>query len=475
MGEKGVKLMNKKQLAVLSISAICIILLMGIFALSNNYLDYEKTVVVNDKMNAEVLNNTNSDVVQEVKLHELPEAASIFDIHQLQLWYNDKVLLRHINPLFKMDKNMNPIGDMNSPYSYYLNDKTDFSKNALYLMDSINGETDQLIETNPYNDVRCYLSPNRDKMLIFEAYNIIGENKIQNAALKKSNSVPFVVDGYDIKNRVRMYDFKTKQISIVDEWDSKYFPDKTDNEDIHLYNTFGDLSWSMDGKGIVYCEKTATDSYTFKIFNLAEGEKHEYTMQESSERFERVFVHGISKDLKRIWFSGVNGSMKNNLEFDVVGAESAIYLLDLNLKKEAQELVKNMVFAKVLGDENTILYAKEPNASDLTFKLYQYDMSKKQNKLIAENLLNNKFELSRDEKKLIYLSSNHGGFEVNMLEINSDIKPEKTLLYKSAPNLYTANGLSWNNDDSKVAISYYTDNGTLNHSGQICILTLKKK
>ncbi len=128
-----------------------------------------------------------------------------------------------------------------------------------------------------------------------------------------------------------------------------------------------------------------------------------------------------------------------------------------------------------MSDENTIIYANELNASDYTFKLYQYNMSQKQNKLIDENVLYAGFDVSKDEGKLAYLSSDDSGFELNMVRINSDPKPEKTVLYKSGPNLYTANGLSWSNDGSKVAVSYYMDSGTLNRSGQICVLTLKKE
>lgn len=470
--------MNKKHITILSIAAICIILSISIFSAANHSMDYEKTVVVDDRVDAEILNNTNFDAVQDVKLQELPEAASVFDTYQLQFWVNDKLLLRHTNPLFKAAEDMTLVRDMSSPYSYLLNPDIDFSNNGLYLMNPANGKTEQLAETNPYNSIWCCLSPDKTKMLIYEAYVIVGADGIRNAERSiKSDYEPFVVDGYDnIKSRIRMYDFSTKDFSIIDEWDSKYFLDIDNNGKKGLYNNFGDLSWSMDGKGIVYCKKTAKDRYTFTVFDLEKNHRSEYTLEEKGGRFEQVYVHAISKDLKKIWFSGVSGFMENNLEFDIMNAKSAIYLLDLNDQNAvAQEIVENMVFSKVLSDENTIIYANEPNGSDFTFKLYQYDMSKKQNKLIDENVLYAKFEVSKDERKLAYLSSDDSGFELNMVKINSDPKPEKTVLYKSGPDLYTANGLSWSNDDSKVAVSYYMDNGTLNHSGQICVLTLKKE
>ncbi|KUO73061.1 MAG: hypothetical protein APF77_20540 [Clostridia bacterium BRH_c25] len=469
--------MNKKQITILGIAAGCILLLICFFTVGNHSLDYEKTVVVDDRPDVEILSNTNFDAVKDVKLQELPAAVSIFDTYQLQFWDNDKLLLRHTNPLFKPAENMTLVRDMSSSYSYLLKPDFDFSNNGLYLMNPDNGKTEHLIETNPYNCIRFYLSPDRTEMLIYEAYSIIGADGIRSAERStKSDYVPFTVEGYgNIRDRIRLYDFNTKDFSTIDEWDSKYFFDEDNNGKKGMYNVFNDLSWSTDGKGIVYCLKTARDKYKFKIFDLEKSHSSEYTMEERDERFEYVVVHAISKDLKKIWFSGVSGFMENNLEFDMTNAKSAIYLLDLNKQNTvAEKLVKNMVFSKVLSDENTIIYADELNDPDFTFKLYQYDMSKKQSKLIGENVFNTKFELSKDEKKLAYLSADDNSFELNMIEINSDSKPEKILLYKSGPDLYTANGLSWNNDGSKVAVSYYIDNGTLNHSGQICVLTLKE-
>lgn len=467
--------MNIKFITILSIAVICIVFTFSIFNVANYSLDYEKTVVVDDRADAEILNNTNFNAVKDIKLQGLPEAASFFDMYQLQLWCKDKLLLTHINPIFKFDENMKLVREMSSPYSPYLNPKTDFSKNALYLMNPADGKMEQLIETNPYNVVRSYLSPDKEKMLIFEAYNIIGADGVKNAVRTISGSEPFTVDGYgNIKNRIRMYDFKTKHFSVIDEWDTKYLMDKDDYGDVGLYNTFGDLSWSMDGKGFAYCEKTALDQYTFKIFNLNTRIKSEYTFQESAGRFERVLVQAVSKDLKKVWFSGVSGYMEDGVGFDMEEAKSSVYLIDLNdLNKGAQELVKNMVYAKVLNDENTIIYASEPNVSGFTFKLYQYDMSQKQNKLIDENVYA-EFEVSKDGRKLAYLSSDDIGFELNMIGINLGAKAEKTVLYKSGPESYIVNGLSWSNDDSKIAVSYYTDNGMLNSSGQLFVLTLKK-
>lgn len=467
--------MNKKHITVLGI-AICVILSISIFTMANHSLNYEKTVVVDDRMDAEILNNTNFDAVQDVKLQELPEAASFFDTFQLQHWYNERLLLAHINPLFKFDGNMKLIRDMSSSYSPYLNSETDFSKNALYILNPSDGKMEQLTGTNPYNVVKCHLSPDSTKMLVFEAYNIIGADGASSAAKAKTETEPFTVNGYgNIKNRLRMYDFKTKQFSIIDEWDSKYLLDKNDYGDSGLYNTFGGFSWSMDGKGFAYCEKTAADQYSFIVFDLDTHIKTEYTLQESGGRFERVLVHAISKDLKKVWFSGVSGYMEDGLGFDMEGAESSVFLVELdNSNKEAQELVENMVFAKVLKDENTIIYASEPNSSDATFKLYQYDMQKKQNKLIDENVYAG-FEVSRDETKLAYLTSDDIGFELIMSGISSHPKTEKTLLYKSGPDSYMPNGLSWSKDDSKVAVAYYNGNGMLKRSGQICVLTLKKE
>lgn len=469
--------MNKKYVTILSIATICVFIFISIFAVANRSLNYKKTVVVDDRADAQMLNSTNLEEVEDVKLYKLPDAESFFDTHQLQFWYDDKLLLSHINPLFKFDKDMKLVRDMSSPYSAYLNPKTDFSKNALYLMNPADGKMEQLAQTNPYNVVKCCLSPDRAQMLVFEAYNIIGADGAQNAARTKSDSESFAVDGYgNVRNRIRTYDFKTKHFSVIDEWDSKYFMDKNDYGDIGLYNTFGGLSWSLDGKGIVYSEKNAMDRYTFIVFNLETGTKSEYTLQESGGRFERVIVHAASKDLKKIWFSGVSGFMGDGFGFDIAGAKSSIYLLDLNnLNKGAQELVKNMVSGKVLNDENTIIYAAEPNDADSTFKLYQYEMSKKRNKLIDENVLNSKFEISKDEKTIAYLSSADSGFEINMIRINSDPKPEKIMLYKSDPDVYSADGLCWSNDSSEVAVSYYIDNGSLKYSGKVCVLTLKKE
>ena len=466
--------MNKKFITILSIAA-CIIFSISIFYVVNYSLDYEKTVVVDDRADAEILNNANFDAVKDVKLQGLPEAASVFDTHQLQLWCNDKLLLTHINPLFKFDENMNLVRDLSSPFSPYQNPKTDFSKNALYLMNPDDGKLEQLTETNPYNIVRCYLSPDRTKMLVYESYNIIGEEGVKDASQIESDSAPFTIDGYgNLKSRIRMYDFKTKRFSIIDEWDTKYLVDKNEYGAAGLYNTFGDLSWSMDGNGIVYCEKTAADEYKFKVFTLDNYNEIEYIVRESEGRFERVFLHAISKDLKQVWFSGVSGFMAGSLGFDLEGAKSSIYLLDLNkLENGAQELVKNMVFTRVLNDENTIIYASEPNVSDSTFKLYQYDMSQKQNKLIDENVYA-EFEVSKDGRTLAYLSSDGIGFELNMIGINPGTETEKIVLYKSGPESYIVNGLSWSNDDSKVAVSYYKNNGMLNSSGQLCVLTLKK-
>ncbi|HYE83536.1 MAG TPA: hypothetical protein VEG39_15385 [Clostridia bacterium] len=468
--------MNKTQMTILGIAAGCILLSICIFAWGNHSLDYEKTVVVDDRPEVAVLSNTNFDAVEDVKLQELPAAASFFDTYQLQFWDDDRLLLRHTNPLFKPAEDMTPMRDMSSSYSYFLKPDFDFNNNGLYLMNPANGNMENLIKTNPYNCIRCYLSPDRTKMLIYEAYSIVGADGIKSAERSmKSDHGPFKVEGYgNIKDRIRLYDFNTKAFSTVDEWDSKYFFDENSDGKKGLYSAFNDLCWSTDGKGFVYCQKTARDKYTFKIFDLEKNSSTECTMKEGG-RFEYTVVHAISKDLKRIWFSGVSGFMESNLEFDMANAESAIYLLDLNKQAAAAEkLVKNMVFSKVLSDENTIIYADELNDPDFTFKLYQYDMSKKQNKLIGENVFNTKFELSGDEKKLAYLSADDNSFELNMIEINSRPGSEKTLLYKSGHDLYTANGLSWNNDGSKIAVSYYTDNGTLDHSGQVCILTLKK-
>jgi hypothetical protein len=214
---RGCRHMNKKHMTILCITVVCIILSISIFTVAKYSLNYDKTIVVDGRKDVEILNNTNFDAVKDAKLMELPEAASVFDTHMLQFWYNDKLLLTHTNPLFKFDENMNLVRDMSSPFSPYQNSKTDFSKNALYLMNPDDGKLELLAETNPYNVVRCYLSPERTKMLVFEAYNIIGADGLLSTVRTDSDSDPITVDGYgNIKSRIRMYDFKTKHFSLID-------------------------------------------------------------------------------------------------------------------------------------------------------------------------------------------------------------------------------------------------------------------
>lgn len=467
--------MSKKQLTVYISIAVCAVVILCVLFAMNLPQSYDKTVVVDNAEEKNTLESTNPDVVSEVSLKRLPRDISANEAFGIWGWCGDKLVAQYINPYFKFGSDGKFTG---LPAPEPDNEHYDFSKNALYMVNPSDENAEMLEKTGAYNRTWVYMSPDRNRLLLYEAYEAVGngESQAETPRLIPGDGALSLEVHNGVKDRLKMYDVATGQLTAIDEWEPKYFASTGADGKMALQRDFGGAAWSADGKSVVYCNKTGADLYVFTVYNIQSMEKSVIIMEEKERRFDNVKVAAVSNDGRKLWFRGVKGAAKGFLEgYMDENTEAALYVADLENMggTGAKKLIDNVYECRILSDGNTVVYFNYPNKSNFESQLYTYDISQNKNRLIDEHAVAQAFDISNDEKKLIYIAGDGAAYDVNMISLGADSDMTKLLLYKTGPNIYPAGAPLWNKDNSRIAVGLFTGEGR-GGPAQVCILTLKK-
>ena len=238
--------------------------------------------------------------------------------------------------------------------------------------------------------------------------------------------------------------------SLIQYISDKYGFDKV--RDIS-YQMSSPLQFNLDGAIEKVLGKTGIELYNeWKYYIIHDYKRRTETIAKNvvtgkiiaSEGFAN-FYPVFSPDNKKIVYT-------SNKKFDYF-SWSSLYLYDIETKKEEQIKFGVKSELSFSQDGNLIYYSKlnSPNTRDESYyDIYCYNINKKEERRITENLRAYAPSVSNDGNKIVFLSQIDGTVNIYYFDIK-DNKITQLTSYKNHEQLYSP---KWSNDGKKIIYCY---------------------